>query len=46
LLYMYRQAFLQGRGGYAAAIALMLVLIIIVASLIQFRLLRIRRTTA
>ncbi|HET9379194.1 MAG TPA: sugar ABC transporter permease [Chthoniobacterales bacterium] len=46
LLYMYRQAFLQGRGGYAAAIALMLVLIIIVASLIQFRLLRIRRTVA
>lgn len=44
LLYMYRQAFLQGRGGYAAAIALMLVLIIIAASLIQFRLLRIRRT--
>ena len=46
LLYMYRQAFLQGRGGYAAAIALMLVLIIIVASFIQFRLLRIRPTTA
>jgi multiple sugar transport system permease protein len=46
LLYMYRQAFLQGRGGYAAAIALMLVLTIIVASLVQFRLLRIRRTSA
>jgi multiple sugar transport system permease protein len=45
LLYMYRQAFLQGRGGYAAAIAMMLVLIIIVASLIQFRVLRIRRSS-
>jgi multiple sugar transport system permease protein len=45
LLYMYRQAFQQGRGGYAAAIAMMLVLIIIVASLIQFRILRIRRTS-
>ena len=44
LLYMYRQGFQQNRGGYAAAIALMLVLIIIVASLIQFRILRIRRT--
>jgi multiple sugar transport system permease protein len=44
LLYMYRQGFQQGRGGYAATIALMLVLIIIVVSLIQFRVLRIRRT--
>jgi multiple sugar transport system permease protein len=42
---MYRQAFQQNRGGYAAAIAMMLVLIIIVASLIQFRILRIRRTS-
>jgi multiple sugar transport system permease protein len=44
LLYMYRQGFQQGHGGYAATIALMLVLIIIVVSLIQFRVLRIRRT--
>jgi multiple sugar transport system permease protein len=46
LLYMYRQAFNENRGGYAATIALMLVLIIIVASLVQFRLLRIRNTSA
>jgi multiple sugar transport system permease protein len=45
LLYMYRQAFQQNRGGYAAAIALVLVLIITVAALIQFRVLRTRRTT-
>jgi multiple sugar transport system permease protein len=44
LLYMYRQGFQQGHGGYAATIAMMLVLIIIVVSLIQFRVLRIRRT--
>jgi multiple sugar transport system permease protein len=44
LLYMYRQGFQQGRGGYSATIAMMLVLIIIVVSLIQFRILRIRRT--
>ena len=45
LLYMYRQGFQQGRGGYAATIALMLVLIIIVVSLIQFRVLRIKRAS-
>jgi multiple sugar transport system permease protein len=43
LLYMYRQGFQQGRGGYAATIALTLVAIIILVSLIQFRVLRIRR---
>jgi multiple sugar transport system permease protein len=45
LLYMYRQGFQQGRGGYAATIALMLVLIIIAVSLIQFRVLRIKRAS-
>ena len=45
LLYMYRQGFQQGRGGYAATIALMLVLIIIAVSLIQVRVLRIKRAS-
>jgi multiple sugar transport system permease protein len=45
LLYMYRQAFQQNRGGYAAAIALVLVAIITIAALIQFRVLRASRTT-
>jgi len=44
LLYMYRQAFSQNRGGYAAAVAVILVLIITLASLLQFRILRIRRS--
>lgn len=43
LFYMYREAFQQGRGGYASAVALVLVLIITVVSAIQFRLLRSRR---
>jgi multiple sugar transport system permease protein len=44
LLYMYRQAFNQNRGGYGAAVAMILVFIIILASLLQFRILRIRRS--
>jgi len=44
LLYMYRQAFLQNRGGYASAVAIMLVVIMLVISALQFRLLQGRRT--
>jgi multiple sugar transport system permease protein len=40
LLYMYRQAFQQGRGGYASAVAIMLVVIMALVSAVQFRLLR------
>jgi multiple sugar transport system permease protein len=43
LLYMYRQAFQQNRGGYGAAIALVLVVIITVAAIVQFRVLRASR---
>jgi multiple sugar transport system permease protein len=44
LLYMYREAFQQNRGGYGAAIALVLVIIITVAALVQFRVLRASRS--
>jgi multiple sugar transport system permease protein len=44
LFYMYRQAFQQNRGGYAAAVAIVLVAVIIVVSALQFRLLNRRRT--
>lgn len=44
LLYMYRQAFQQGRGGYASAVAVVLVLIMALVSAIQFRLLRTKRS--
>jgi multiple sugar transport system permease protein len=44
LLYMYRQAFQQNRGGFASAVAIMLVLIMLVISALQFRLLRGGRT--
>jgi multiple sugar transport system permease protein len=44
LLYMYRQAFQLQRGGYASAVAIVLVAIIIVISAIQFRLLMVRRS--
>jgi multiple sugar transport system permease protein len=44
LLYMYRQAFQQNRGGYASAVAIVLVLIMLVISALQFRLLQGRRT--
>jgi multiple sugar transport system permease protein len=40
LFYMYREAFQQNRGGYASAVAIALVLITIVVSALQFRLLR------
>lgn len=42
LLYMYREAFQQGRGGYASAVAMALVVIIVVVSLVQSRLLRVK----
>jgi multiple sugar transport system permease protein len=40
LLYMYRQAFQQNRGGYASAVAIALVVIMMLISAIQFRLLQ------
>ena len=45
LLYMYREAFQQGRGGYASAVAIALVLIILVVSLVQSRVLRMKPVT-
>ena len=42
LLYMYREAFQQNRGGYASAVAMALVVIIVVVSFVQARLLRVR----
>jgi multiple sugar transport system permease protein len=44
LLYMYRQAFQLGRGGYASAVAIVLVLIMMVISAVQFRLLQGKRS--
>ncbi len=44
LLYMYRQAFQQNRGGYAAAVAVALVVIMLIVSAIQFQLTRARRS--
>jgi multiple sugar transport system permease protein len=44
LLYMYQKAFQQGRGGYAAAVAIALVVIITVVSVLQFRLLRLGKS--
>jgi multiple sugar transport system permease protein len=44
LLYMYRQAFQQNRGGYASAVAIVLVVIMLVISAIQFRVLHGRRS--
>jgi multiple sugar transport system permease protein len=41
---MYRQAFQQNRGGYASAVAIVLVMIMLVISALQFRLLQGRRT--
>jgi multiple sugar transport system permease protein len=40
---MYREAFQQNRGGYAAAVAIVLVAVIIVVSALQFKLLNRRR---
>jgi multiple sugar transport system permease protein len=42
LLYMYRQAFNQNRGGYASAVAMALVVIILAVALIQSRVLRVK----
>jgi multiple sugar transport system permease protein len=42
LLYMYREAFQQNRGGYASAVAIALVVIIVVVSVIQSRVLRVK----
>jgi multiple sugar transport system permease protein len=44
LLYMYRQAFQLNRGGYASAVAIVLVVIMVLISAIQFRLLQGRRS--
>ena len=44
LLYMYRQAFQQNRGGYAAAVAVALVVIMLIISAIQFRAMQGRRS--
>jgi multiple sugar transport system permease protein len=44
LFYMYREAFQQNRGGYAATVAIVLVAVIILVSALQFRLLNVRRT--
>ena len=42
LLYMYREAFQQNRGGYASAVAMALVVIILVVSFVNARALRVR----
>jgi multiple sugar transport system permease protein len=44
LFYMYGQAFQLNRGGYGATIAVVLVVIIIIVSAVQFRLLRGRQS--
>jgi multiple sugar transport system permease protein len=44
LLYMYQQAFQQNRGGYASAVAIALVVIMLVISAIQFWMLRGKRS--
>jgi multiple sugar transport system permease protein len=44
LLYMYRQAFQLNRGGYASAVAIVLVVIMLLISALQFRLLQGGRT--
>jgi multiple sugar transport system permease protein len=43
-LYMYRQAFQQNRGGYAAAVAVALVVVMLIISGIQFRAMQGRRS--
>jgi multiple sugar transport system permease protein len=44
LFYMYSEAFQLNRGGYGATIAVVLVIIIIAVSALQFRLLNLRRS--
>jgi ABC-type sugar transport system permease subunit len=41
---MYQKAFQQNRGGYASAVAIALVVIMLVISAIQFGMLRGRRS--
>jgi multiple sugar transport system permease protein len=45
LLYMYGQAFQLNRGGYASAVAIALVVIMLLVSAIQFRLLQGKRSS-
>jgi multiple sugar transport system permease protein len=42
LLYMYQQAFNQQHGGYGATISMALFLIILITSIVQIRILRVR----
>jgi multiple sugar transport system permease protein len=44
LLYMYRQAFQQNRGGYAAAVAVALLVVMLIGSAIAFRLMQGKRS--
>ena len=44
LLYMYRQAFQQNRGGYAAAVAMALVIIMLIGTAVAFQAMRGRRS--
>jgi multiple sugar transport system permease protein len=44
LLYMYHQGFQQNRGGYASAVAIALVVLMLLISAIQFRLLQGKRS--
>lgn len=45
LLKVYREAFQSNNGGYASAVATVLFLLIVVISVLQFQLLRIRRAS-
>jgi multiple sugar transport system permease protein len=41
--YIYKQAFVQNHGGYAAAVSMVLFAIIAVLSVLQFQVLRTRQ---
>lgn len=45
LLKVYREAFQMNNGGYASAVATVLFLLIVIVSVFQFQLLRIRRNS-
>ncbi|NTA11782.1 carbohydrate ABC transporter permease [Agrobacterium tumefaciens] len=45
LLKVYREAFQMNNGGYASAVATVLFLLIVIVSVLQFQLLRIRRNS-
>ena len=45
LLKVYREAFQMNKGGYASAVATVLFLLIVIVSVFQFQLLRIRRNS-